>query len=95
MCLPAEFYGTPVNASTPPDFQATDYLINFVNNLDPNIFKRPSAASLSTTIFWPPFDIVNRTMLTFLDGVTPLTLSTDDFRVEPIDYVNDLTRGTA
>ena len=87
-----EFYGTPGIATAVPDFQGTDFLLNFVNNLDPNVFNKPAAANLSTTIFWPEYTTANRTLMTFLDGAVPLALSQDNFRVAPISFLAALTK---
>jgi hypothetical protein len=81
-----EFYGTPGVATAVPDFQGTDFLLNFVNNLNPNVFNKPAAAALSTTIFWPEYTTANRTLMTFLDGAVPLALSRDKFRTAPINF---------
>jgi hypothetical protein len=83
------WFGTP---GLPDDFQETDYLLNFVNNLDPNVFTNPSKAYASSTIFWPQYTVANRTLLTFQDGLIPLTLTEDKFRDEPIGYLGELAR---
>ena len=49
-----------------------DYLINFVNNLNPNG---------KTGISWPQYSVSSPKLLTFLDGLTPLTITNDDYRV--------------
>jgi acetylcholinesterase len=87
-----EFYGTPGLATAVPDFQGTDFLLNFVNNLNPNVFNKPEAAALSTTIFWPEYTTANRTLMTFLDGAVPLALSQDNFRTAPINFLAALTK---
>jgi hypothetical protein len=78
----------------PGDFQGTDYLLNFVNNLDPNVFSNPStaAAAMSSTIFWPQYTAANETLLTFQDGLVPLALTRDDFRSAPIAFLEALSR---
>ena len=50
-----------------------DYLINFVNNLDPNGKAVPS---------WPKYNTEDRQLLTFLDGDTPLAVTPDTYRAE-------------
>jgi acetylcholinesterase len=86
-----EFYGT--SGITPvPDFQGTDFLLNFANNLNPNVFNNPAASALSTTIFWPQYTTGNGTLMTFLDGVVPLALSQDNFRTAPISFLADLSK---
>ncbi|KAI0759318.1 carotenoid ester lipase precursor [Irpex lacteus] len=59
----------------------TDYLVNFVNHLDPN------GGNLTT---WPQYTVSEPTLLTFLDGPTPRQLEKDDFRQDAIKYFNSL-----
>jgi acetylcholinesterase len=89
-----EFYGTTLVGITAPvpDFQATDFLLNFANNLNPNVFNKRAAAALSTTIFWPEYTTANRTLMTFLDGSVPLALSQDNFRTVPINFLIALSK---
>ncbi|KAI0718159.1 carotenoid ester lipase precursor [Cerioporus squamosus] len=60
----------------------TDYLVNFVNNLDPNG---------KTGISWPKYTTASPKLLTFLDGVTPLTITNDDYRVDAFNLVTKLS----
>ncbi|KAJ7238724.1 carotenoid ester lipase precursor [Mycena rebaudengoi] len=90
----AEWFGTPGGLlNLPGDFQGTDYLLNFVNNLDPNVLSNPSTAPavMSSTIFWPQYTAVNKTLLTFQDGLVPLALTRDDFRSAPIAFLKALS----
>ncbi|KAI1788850.1 alpha/beta-hydrolase [Ganoderma leucocontextum] len=57
----------------------TDYLINFVNHLDPN------GASVPT---WPKFSLDSRKLLTLLDGNIPVMIGEDDYRVKGMDLLN-------
>ena len=59
----------------------TDYLVNFVNHLDPNG---------ATVINWPQYSLKSRELLTFQDGKIPLTITTDDYRVEGFNVLIDL-----
>ncbi|KAI0754517.1 carotenoid ester lipase precursor [Daedaleopsis nitida] len=59
-----------------------DYLINFVNNLDPNG---------NTGISWPKYTTSSPKLLTFLDGLTPLTITNDDYRVDAMKLVTKLS----
>ena len=59
-----------------------DYLINFVNNLDPNG---------KTGIFWPRYTTSSPQLLTFLDGRIPLTITEDNFRVSGINKIMQLS----
>ncbi|KAI0767304.1 carotenoid ester lipase precursor [Fomes fomentarius] len=60
----------------------TDYLINFVNNLDPNG---------KTGIAWPKYTTSSPKLLTFLDGLTPLKITNDDFRVDGMKLLTKLS----
>jgi acetylcholinesterase len=91
-CYVLEFYGTPGVTTPVPDFQGTDFLLNFANNLDPNVFNKRANAALSTTIFWPQYTTANRTLMTFLDGAVPLALSQDNFRTAPINFLAALSK---
>ena len=61
-----------------------DYLINFINNLDPNVGTAKSSEKL---IYWPRFTTYSKSLLTILDGPVPLTISKDDFRRLAIDFL--------
>ncbi|KAI0036275.1 carotenoid ester lipase precursor [Vararia minispora EC-137] len=56
----------------------TDYLVRFVARLDPNG---------ATGITWPAYTPAAPSLLTLLDGVTPLTLSNDTFRLEGMQAI--------
>ena len=62
-----------------------DYLINFVNHLDPN------GKGLQK---WPRYNATNPQQLTFLDGIVPLTLSDDEYRKEGMELITNLTLAT-
>ena len=64
------------------DHEMTDYLINFVNNLDPNG---------ATGIAWPQYSVASPKLMTFLDGLTPLKITTDDYRVAAIEEMTTLS----
>ncbi|KAG6823103.1 hypothetical protein H0H93_004225 [Arthromyces matolae] len=59
-----------------------DYLIRFANTLNPN-----AASGLQ----WPQYTLANPQLLTFLDGLIPVTITSDDFRVDAIKAVTNLT----
>lgn len=59
-----------------------DYLINFVNNLDPNG---------KTGISWPKYTTSSPKLLTFLDGLIPLSITNDDYRVEAMQLLTKLS----
>ena len=58
-----------------------DFLINFVNNLDPNG---------ETGISWPKYNTSSPKLLTFLDGLTPLNITDDDYRVDGMNFLTEL-----
>lgn len=59
----------------------TDYLVNFVNNLDPN----------SASIFaWPQYDTTSAQLLTFLDGTIPLNITMDTYRESAIAFIQKM-----
>lgn len=59
-----------------------EYLIHFVNDLDPN------GDSLLT---WPKYSTSNPQLLTFLDGFIPLAITQDTFRQSGISFVTQLS----
>ncbi|KAI0694774.1 carotenoid ester lipase precursor [Earliella scabrosa] len=59
-----------------------DYLIYFVNKLDPNG---------KTGIAWPKYTTSERKQLTFKDGLTPLTITKDDYRVDAMKLITKLS----
>jgi acetylcholinesterase len=67
-----------------------DYLINFINHLDPNGASNASLLN-ETLINWPRFSTDTRELLTILDGSVPLTITKDDFRQEPIQFLMDVS----
>ena len=64
--------------------EMADYLIRFASTLDPN-----SDSLLSFQ--WPKYDLKSRRLLTFLDGLIPLTVSKDDYRQDATDYLTTVT----
>ncbi|KAI0314399.1 carotenoid ester lipase precursor [Amylostereum chailletii] len=60
----------------------TDYLIRFAAFLNPNG---------ATGIAWPQYDVYSRQLLTFLDGDVPLTLTSDTYRKEQMEFVTELS----
>jgi acetylcholinesterase len=71
--------------------ELTDYLVHFVNNLDPN-----GPLISGETFHWPRYDVVNPQLLTLLDAPEqPLELTADTFRVDGMDLIMELTFKTA
>ncbi|KAL0959302.1 hypothetical protein HGRIS_014566 [Hohenbuehelia grisea] len=58
-----------------------DYVINFVNNLDPN------GQHLRA---WPKYSTSSRQQMTFLDSIIPTSVTVDNYRVAQIDFVVDV-----
>jgi len=62
--------------------ELTDYLIRFVATLDPNG---------STGAYWPKYTTQSPNLLTFLDGLIPVTITQDTYRRDAIDYMITVT----
>ncbi len=64
--------------------ELTDYLINFVNHLDPNG---------DTGIHWPQYTPSAPKLLTLHDGLfsASLTITNDDYRVDAMRLLSDLS----
>ncbi|KAL4263269.1 Carboxylic ester hydrolase [Pleurotus pulmonarius] len=60
-----------------------DYLINFVNNLDPNGPGRG--------IPWPKYTTSSPNFVTFNDNLFPVTITQDTFRKDAIDFLTEVT----
>ncbi|GLB38555.1 putative type-B carboxylesterase lipase family protein [Lyophyllum shimeji] len=59
-----------------------DYLIRFATNLDPND---------NTGLQWPKYTVSNPKLLTFLDGLIPVTITDDTYRAEAMAYLTNVT----
>ena len=59
-----------------------DYLINFVNNLNPNG---------KTGISWPQYSVASPKLLQLQDGLIPLTISNDYYRVAAMQKLTELS----
>ncbi|KAH9891908.1 carotenoid ester lipase precursor [Cubamyces lactineus] len=62
--------------------ELADYLINFVNHLDPNGNTVPS---------WPKYTTSSPNLLTFLDGSIPIEITNDDYRVDAMSLMTELS----
>ncbi|KAI0326234.1 carotenoid ester lipase precursor [Cubamyces sp. BRFM 1775] len=62
--------------------ELADYLINFVNHLNPNGITVPS---------WPKYTTSSPNLLTFLDGLIPIEITNDDYRVDAINLITELS----
>ncbi|KAF8814379.1 carotenoid ester lipase precursor [Phlegmacium glaucopus] len=84
-----EFYG--INTGTAPDFIGTDALVNFANTGNPNEPKNP--ISLLSQVDWQPWGSSNShpPLLTFLDPSPNITITFDNFRVDPMDLLTKLS----
>jgi acetylcholinesterase len=67
-----------------------DYLINFVNFLDPNKAVDPALQD-SRIINWPQYNDQSKTLLTILDGAVPLNLTADTFRQDAIAFMTEIS----
>ncbi len=63
-----------------------DYLIHFVNKLDPNGKDADGKALVS----WPKYSNWAPRLVTFLDGPLPVTITNDDYRKDAINYLIDV-----
>jgi len=67
-----------------------DYLINFVNSLDPN--KKVDASLQDPRIInWPQYDDKTVPLLTILDGAVPLNITRDDYREDAINFMTEVS----
>lgn len=66
------------------DGELTDYLVNFVNHLDPNGNGTGSQAQ------WPRYTTSNPLLMTFLDGTIPQEITQDTFRKDAIGNVTKI-----
>jgi hypothetical protein len=60
-----------------------DYLITFVNSLDPNVG--------STHPNWPKWTSGSPNLMTFLDGLIPLTITKDTYRQSAMNLLTQLS----
>ncbi|EIN05435.1 carotenoid ester lipase [Punctularia strigosozonata HHB-11173 SS5] len=66
--------------------ELTDYLVHFVNNLDPN-----GLLVTGKRFYWPRYDLTHRQLLTLLDAPLPaLELTADTYREDAMKFVADL-----
>ena len=59
-----------------------DYVVHFVNHFDPN------GKNLTA---WPKYTPTNPTMLTLIEGPTPIVLTNDTYRKEAMEYLTELS----
>nr|GAT46970.1 predicted protein [Mycena chlorophos] len=64
------------------DGELRDYLINFVNNLDPNGRTVP---------YWPAYTNAAPNLLTFLDGLLRTSITQDTYRMDAMVFLTNLT----
>ncbi|KAJ7785270.1 carotenoid ester lipase precursor [Mycena maculata] len=73
------------------DTTGVDALVNFINTLDPN--RAAGSSTANSSIFWPKWNTPSSTgptsLLTFSDPDI-INITTENFRVEPIRYLNNL-----
>ncbi|KAJ7033034.1 carotenoid ester lipase precursor [Mycena alexandri] len=70
-----------------------DALVNFINTLDPNLPAKTSTADAKLPVLWPqwktPSENGSSSLLTFTDSNGTI-ITADNFRVEPIRFLNSL-----
>lgn len=59
----------------------TDYIVNFVHNLNPNGPTVPE---------WPQYSTKSPRLMTLLDGPVPINITLDTFREEPMAFMQQL-----
>lgn len=59
----------------------TDYLVNFVATLNPN--------GAGGQLYWPPYTKASPNMMTFQDGLVPLAITQDTYRVAPMQFLTN------
>ena len=64
----------------------TDFLVRFVNTLDPNDPNAKHGA-----VQWPAYTAEAPQLLAFQEGATPLAVIEDTFRKEAMDFVLQLS----
>jgi len=83
------FHGSDLEQTIFAHAELQDYLINFINNLDPNKgFKGDASEKL---LNWPQFSTSSKQLLTILDGSVPLNITTDNFRKDAIDFLMNIS----
>jgi len=83
------FHGSDLIQTILGHAELQDYLINFVNNLNPNIGVEKGTEKSEHLIHWPQFDTKLKQLLQILDGPVPLNITVDNFREEPIQFLID------
>lgn len=80
-------HGSDVQGNIYSGGELTDFLVHFVNHLDPN-----GPLISGEVVNWPRYTLEDRQLLTLNDDVAaPLTITTDDFRTDAINFVIQLT----
>jgi hypothetical protein len=87
---PSQFHGSDLIQTLIGHAELQDYFINFINHLDPNIGASNTIESSENLIDWPRFSVDSKELLTILDGPIPLSITKDDFRQAPIDFLIQL-----
>ncbi|KAJ7167895.1 sterol esterase [Mycena filopes] len=64
--------------------------INFINTLNPNTPAKTSTAAAKLPIFWPKWNAGNSSSLLTFGATGGINITTDDFRAEAIEFLNDL-----
>lgn len=75
-----QVHGSDLNSVYGPG-DLTDFLVNFVTNLDPNG---------PTTLAWPKYDTSSVQLLTLLDGSIPQMITEDTYRKDAMEFLTTL-----
>jgi len=73
-----------------PSFVGADALVNFANTGNPTTPHNPQ--SLLSTVDWQPWDSsADRPLLTFQDPATKINITFDNFRVDGMNLLNQIS----
>jgi len=81
------FHGSDLEQTILAHAELQDYLINFINSLDPNVGSGSKGEVSEKLLHWPQFSNKSKQLLTILDGPVPLNITTDDYRKEALDFL--------
>jgi hypothetical protein len=62
-----------------------EYIVRFTNNLDPNDYNNRSS------VVWPEYSSEKPRLYTFPRRDAPPDVTTDDYRLEPMQYLANLS----
>jgi len=77
------FHGSDLLQTIDGHAELQDYLINFVNHLDPNVGSNPN----KTLINWPRYNPFSKSLLMMSDSSPALSITKDDYREKAIGLI--------